>query len=95
MIHDDQRLGFTSSKTYPKLRGIAYGSGKERVLCQPITIGDYCLEGMIEAQITGRLLLAYLKAMNFLIAVLARRIKDVSLKSSLSRYGSEQRSSSS
>lgn len=65
-------------------------AGRERVLCQPITIGDYCLDGAAEAQITGRVLLAHLKAMEFLVVALQRRIKDDALK----RQGGDQLSSS-
>jgi hypothetical protein len=95
IVHREQGLGFASSTTFPKLRGGANGSGKERVLCQPITIGDYCLDGAAEAQITGRVVLAHLKAMDFLVMALARRSKDISLKSSSPRQGGEQHSSSS
>jgi Aflatoxin regulatory protein len=80
-----------STTTNPKLRGWAgNGRGKERVLCQPITIGDYSLDGAAAAQITGRVVLARLQGMDILVLALLRRIKDVDLKSSSSRHGGEQ-----
>jgi Aflatoxin regulatory protein len=65
---------------------------KEPVLCQPIAIRRYSLDGAAEAQVTGREVLAHLKELEFLMASLPRRIKNVNLGSS-PRHDEDQRAS--
>jgi hypothetical protein len=68
------------------------GGEKEPVLCQPITIGRYSLDGAAEAQVTGREVLAHLQELEFLMATLMRRIKTVNLGPS-PRHDADQRAS--
>jgi hypothetical protein len=67
---------------------------KERVLCQRVMIGDYCLDGPAEAQITARVVLAHLRRMDFLVNALSRRIKIAHAKGSSTRRKRERRASS-
>ncbi|PMD29843.1 hypothetical protein L207DRAFT_593157 [Hyaloscypha variabilis F] len=92
LVLSNQNFGAPSSSSAdPRSRRYGCGTGRERVLCQPITIGDYCVDGAAEAQITGRVVLAHLQVMEFLVGALQRRIKDNAPR----MRGGDRRSSSS
>lgn len=64
---------------------------RERVICQPVKIGEYCLSETTESQVTARVVLSHLQKLDYLIIALSRRIKDTYKKPSLSRHQRDRR----
>jgi hypothetical protein len=92
MAHGKQSFELESTVSTPECKLGSDNARKERVLCQRVKIGDYCLETAAEAQIMARVVLSHLQKMDYLIGVLSRRIKDTHKKNSSSRQQLDSRS---
>lgn len=91
MAHGKQSFEFESTVSTPE-RKWSNNTRKERVLCQQVKIGDYCLESAAETQVLARVVLSHLQKLDYLIGVLSKRIKDTHKKSPSSRQQLDPRS---